>query len=58
VYYYVPEDLDDLAMPNAFAIPKAVDAITLTDIETLFPLQTTQENPSGFHFRFKYKYGG
>ncbi len=38
VYYYVPEDLDDLAMPNAFAVPKALEAITLQDIESLFPL--------------------
>ena len=37
-------------MPNAFAIPKLADDITLTDIEKLFPLE------GEFHFRFKYKY--
>ena len=33
VYYYIPEDLDELGTPNAFAIPKAVNDITLMDIE-------------------------
>lgn len=50
VYYYVPEDLDDPSMPNAFAISKHFDDITLGDIETNFPLQ------GEFIFRFKYKY--
>ena len=60
VYYYVPEDQDDLAMPNAFAIPKALDAITLQDIESLFPLHDPEHRPAGdaYHFRFKYKYNG
>ena len=60
VYYYVPEDLDDLAMPNAFAVPKALDAITLQDIESLFPLPDANGKQAGdaYHFRFKYKYGG
>lgn len=55
VYYYVPEDMDDLAMPNAFAIPKNVSDITLADIESLFPLEGGGE---AYHFRFKYKYNG
>ena len=33
VFYYVPEDKDELTMPNAYAIPKAVNDITLADIE-------------------------
>ncbi len=56
MYYYVPEDMDDLAMPNAFAIPKNLNDITLSDIESAFPLDG--ENCGGFHFRFKYKYNG
>ena len=55
VYYIVPEDLDDLVMPNAFAIPKNVVDITLNDIESLFPLEGGGE---AYHFRFKYKYNG
>ena len=50
VYYYIPEDLDDLQTPNAFAINKHLEDITLQDIEDSFPLQ------GGFVFRFKYKY--
>ena len=42
-------------MPNAFAVPKNVADITLTDIESLFPLEG---GGSAFHFRFKYKYNG
>jgi hypothetical protein len=52
VFYYIPEDLDDLATPNAFAINKNADEITLTDIEQNFPL------PGDFIYRFKYKYNG
>ena len=40
-------------MPNAFAVPKNVSDITLTDIESLFPLEGGGE---AYHFRFKYKY--
>ena len=58
VYYYVPEDCDDLAMPNAFAIPKNVADITLTDIENNFPLAEKGLVGDSFHFRFKYKYNG
>lgn len=50
VYYYIPEDFDDPQMPNAFAIQKNLDEITLTDIEKQFPLD------GEFIFRFKYKY--
>ena len=52
VFYYVPEDFDELGTPNAYAIPKAIGEITLGDIEQAFPLG----EGSQFHFRFKYKY--
>ena len=52
VFYYVPEDKDELAMPNAFAVPKNMNEITLQDIESTFPLE------GEFIFRFKYKYSG
>ena len=39
VFYHIPEDKDDLQMPNAFAVPKDVKTITLNDIEKLFPLE-------------------
>ena len=52
VYYYIPEDRDDLTMPNAFAISKLAEEITLADIEQTFPLQ------GEYIFRFKYKYNG
>ena len=46
VFYHVPEDGDDLQIPNAFAVPKDVKKITLKDIKTLFPLE------GEFVFRF------
>ena len=33
VYYYIPEDKDDLNIPNAFAVSKNLEDITLADIE-------------------------
>ena len=51
VFYIIPEDLDDLTMPNAFAIPKDQSEISLTDIESFFPLE------GKFQFRFQYKHG-
>ena len=36
VFYYIPEDKDELTMPNAFAVQKEITDITLADIETLF----------------------
>ena len=50
VFYIIPEDLDDIQIPNAFAIPKDKNDITLTDIEKYFPLE------GKFQFRFQYKY--
>ena len=38
VYYYIPEDRDDLTMPNAFAVSKLAEEITLADTEQTFPL--------------------
>jgi hypothetical protein len=29
VFYYIPEDKDELTTPNAFAVPKNQDDITL-----------------------------
>lgn len=52
VYYYIPEDRDELAVPNAFVIPKNLDDITLDDVEEYFSLK------GEFIFRFKYKYQG
>ena len=52
VYYYIPEDFDDPQMPNAFALSKLADEVTLTDIEKSFPLA------GEFVYRFKYKYNG
>lgn len=52
VFYYIPEDKDELSIPNAYGIPKAVDDIYLSDIEKHFPLE------GSYIFRFKYKVGG
>jgi len=38
VFYYIPEDFDELSMPNAYAIQKTANEITLNDIEKQFPL--------------------
>ena len=50
VFYYIPEDKDELTMPNAFALSKSINDVTLTDIDEAFPLE------GEFFFRFKYKY--
>ncbi|CAK81898.1 unnamed protein product (macronuclear) [Paramecium tetraurelia] len=49
IYYVVPQDNDDVEIPNAFGIGKQVDQITLKDIKTSFPLQ------GEYIFRFRYK---
>ncbi|CAD8060209.1 unnamed protein product [Paramecium primaurelia] len=49
IYYVVPQDNDDIEIPNAFGIGKPVDQITLKDIKTSFPLQ------GEYIFRFRYK---
>jgi len=50
IYYYIPEDCDDLDIPNAFGISKPVDDIKHIDIVKNFPLE------GQYHFRFKYKH--
>ena len=39
VFYYVPEDKDELSTPNAFMIPRAVNEVTLEMIESMFPME-------------------
>ena len=51
VFYYVPEDKDDVDVPNAFGVKKAIQDLRLTDIQAQFPLE------GQYHFRFKYKHG-
>eukprot|EP00826_Nyctotherus_ovalis_P046321 TRINITY_DN521_c0_g1_i3.p1 TRINITY_DN521_c0_g1~~TRINITY_DN521_c0_g1_i3.p1 ORF type:complete len:160 (+),score=45.95 TRINITY_DN521_c0_g1_i3:98-577(+) len=51
LFYYVPEDKDDVDTPNAFGIKKPVDELRLSDIKEQFPLE------GQYHFRFKYKHG-
>lgn len=46
IFYYLPEDNEELSVLNTYTIQKAVDEITLTDIKTYFPL------PGEYHFRF------
>eukprot|EP00826_Nyctotherus_ovalis_P046319 TRINITY_DN521_c0_g1_i14.p2 TRINITY_DN521_c0_g1~~TRINITY_DN521_c0_g1_i14.p2 ORF type:complete len:149 (-),score=30.42 TRINITY_DN521_c0_g1_i14:201-647(-) len=50
IFYYVPEDHDDIDVPNAFGIKKPMDDIRIIDIRDTFPLE------GQYHFRFKYKY--
>ncbi len=50
--YHIPSDRDDVEHPNAFAIEKPTNEITLKDIKNLFPL------PGEYHFRFKVKMEG
>lgn len=49
VCYYLPSDKDDVEHPNAFAIDKSTEEVTLRDIKSAFPL------PGEYHFRFKVK---
>ena len=50
IFYVIPEDLDDLQIPNAFAVPKNISEITLDDVESFFPLE------GKFQFRFQYQH--
>ena len=52
VFYYVPEDKDELSMPNAFVIKAPLSEITLDKIEKQFPMD------GDFMFRFKYNHAG
>ena len=47
VYYYVPEDLDEPSLLNAFVIRKRLEEIRLPDITSEFPM------PGVYHFRFR-----
>lgn len=49
VCYHLPSDRDDAEHPNAFAINKPTEDVTLADIKEAFPL------PGEYHFRFKVK---
>ena len=52
VYYWVPEDKDELSMPNAFILRRPLAEVTLEMIENEFPLR------GEFVFRFKYSHTG
>ena len=52
IYYYVPEDRDDLAVPNAYLVRKPLAEVTLETIEETFPMA------GSYTFRFKYSHGG
>ena len=49
ILYYIPEDKDDLEIPNAFAIKKPLSEVRMNDIRSCFPIE------GDYHFRFKYK---
>ena len=51
VYYYIPEDKDDISILNAFGIKKPLHDLRVSDIQSSFPLE------GQYHFRFKYKHG-
>ncbi len=51
ILYYVPEDKDDVDVPNAFGIKKSLQDLRLSDIQSHFPLE------GRYYFRFKYKHG-
>ena len=48
VYYYIPEDFDNVDELNAFGISKVIDEIKLSDIRQAFPIS------GKYHFRFKH----
>ena len=52
IFYYVPEDKDELTTPNAFIIRCPLADITLEMIERDFPMD------GAFFFRFKYNHSG
>eukprot|EP00826_Nyctotherus_ovalis_P016847 TRINITY_DN14912_c0_g1_i3.p1 TRINITY_DN14912_c0_g1~~TRINITY_DN14912_c0_g1_i3.p1 ORF type:complete len:150 (-),score=32.41 TRINITY_DN14912_c0_g1_i3:184-633(-) len=51
VHYYIPEDMDNLDILNAFGIKKAIQDIRVGDVYSSFPLE------GQYHFRFKCKHG-
>ena len=50
IQYIIPDDHDELSMPNAFVINKPQAEIKLSDVIEHFPLEGT------YHFRFKYAF--
>ena len=52
IYYWVPEDKDELAMPNAFILRRPISEVTLEHIEKEFSLK------GDLVFRFKYNHSG
>ena len=52
VFYYMPEDNDELSTPNAFLVKNQADKITLKQIVEMFPME------GDLHFRFKYSHDG
>ena len=53
VHYWVPADDQDCQEHyNMFRLRKAIEDITLRDIQRTFPL------PGSYHFRFKDRYEG
>lgn len=52
VFYYLPEDKDELTTPNAFIIRAPLAEISLERIERDFPME------GNFFFRFKYSHAG
>ncbi len=52
VFYWVPEDKDELSTPNAFIVRRPLAEVTLEMIEKEFPMQ------GRFLFRFKYNHSG
>ena len=52
IYYWVPEDKDELSMPNAFILRRPIGEVTLDHIEKEFPLK------GDLMFRFKYNHNG
>merc|ERR1712176_709127 len=52
IFYYVPEDKDELTTPNAFVIKAPMQEVTLDRIEKEFPME------GAMMFRFKYNHAG
>mmetsp|Transcript_40198 Transcript_40198/g.93437 ORF Transcript_40198/g.93437 Transcript_40198/m.93437 type:complete len:173 (-) Transcript_40198:133-651(-) len=51
IYYHLPEDKDEVDIPNAFPVLKPGGGIRLQDVRAKFPL------PGKYHFRFKTRLG-
>lgn len=58
VFYYIPDDHDDQATPNAYVLQKNIADITQADIEAEFPLAKGKDASRLYHFRFKFSHQG